>query len=327
MVNLKDGLVKPIIALAALAFTTAQPVFAEDNNDMSMYVSAGTGGVFYDYGEETDEAWTFEGKFGLRATPYFGTEFTFGGLPDINNRTYGKPNSAKELSEDTSALKYAVDFLFHPLAGPSDTLDPFVSAGLGVLHYDDSLENGKADPFFGMGIGTFYNFTDDFFARADYKLVNLTHDGEWNQHTLLSLGYRWGLDGGKGDQTGAMAGSESEDNLRGRELPLNTVYFAFDSSKLDKVAQDKLTENAKWLKENSGTKISLEGHCDERGTNEYNLALGDRRAQSAKKFIKNLGISEDQVATQSFGEEFPADAGHNEGSWAKNRRVEFREKK
>jgi len=101
------------------------------------------------------------------------------------------------------------------------------------------------------------------------------------------------------------------------------VYFEFDSSALLPEAQEVLKRKALWLRANPGASVVIEGHCDERGTNEYNLALGDRRAESAKQFLTDLGIAGPRLTTISYGEERPVDPGHNEESWAKNRRAHF----
>jgi peptidoglycan-associated lipoprotein len=85
-----------------------------------------------------------------------------------------------------------------------------------------------------------------------------------------------------------------------------------------------LENKAAWLRANGRYKVRIEGHCDERGTNEYNLALGERRANSAFKYLNALGVSADRMSTISYGEERPADPGHNEAAWAKNRRDEFK---
>jgi peptidoglycan-associated lipoprotein len=85
----------------------------------------------------------------------------------------------------------------------------------------------------------------------------------------------------------------------------------------------RIEKNADFLKENPAAKIRIEGNCDERGTNEYNMALGERRALSAKKYMKNLGIHADRMHTISFGEEKPLLHGHDEYSWAQNRRDDF----
>ncbi len=104
---------------------------------------------------------------------------------------------------------------------------------------------------------------------------------------------------------------------------LKDVNFAFDSAVLDNTAQSMLRMNAQYLLDNPSRKAVIEGHCDERGTNEYNLALGDRRARSAYDFLKGVGVKGDQMSTISYGEEIPLDPGHDEGAWARNRRAHF----
>ena len=85
-----------------------------------------------------------------------------------------------------------------------------------------------------------------------------------------------------------------------------------------------MNRNARLLNDNKTVKIRLEGNCDERGTNEYNMALGDRRANSVRQFLMDYGISDSRITTISFGEERPIDPGHNEDAWAKNRRCDFK---
>ena len=101
------------------------------------------------------------------------------------------------------------------------------------------------------------------------------------------------------------------------------IYFAFDHSELSPAAQAVLRNKAGWLQANSDVSVFIEGHCDERGTPEYNLALGDRRAESAKAFLADLGISPQRMTTISYGEERPVDPGSSEEAWAKNRRAHF----
>jgi len=101
------------------------------------------------------------------------------------------------------------------------------------------------------------------------------------------------------------------------------IFFAFDSSMLSDDAKHTLLRKEYYLKNNTGDSVTIEGHCDERGTNEYNLALGERRAESAKKYLVNLGIDASRLETVSYGEEKPVDSGHNEAAWAKNRRAHF----
>jgi peptidoglycan-associated lipoprotein len=104
---------------------------------------------------------------------------------------------------------------------------------------------------------------------------------------------------------------------------LATVYFEFDDFSLSDQAKAVLAQNAAWLMNNSQRDVIIEGHCDERGTDEYNVALGERRANSAKRYLISLGVNAAQLSTISFGEERPAVQGHTEAEWAKNRRAEF----
>jgi peptidoglycan-associated lipoprotein len=101
------------------------------------------------------------------------------------------------------------------------------------------------------------------------------------------------------------------------------IYFEFDSIQLAPEAQKILTKKGKWLRENPAAKVTIEGHCDNRGTNEYNLALGEGRAQSAKTFLMDLGIDISRLNTISYGEERPIDPQQSESAWAKNRRAHF----
>ncbi|MFP4071464.1 MAG: peptidoglycan-associated lipoprotein Pal [Desulfovibrionales bacterium] len=108
------------------------------------------------------------------------------------------------------------------------------------------------------------------------------------------------------------------------EIEENKIYFEFDSFELKPEARTVLQRKAEYLKEFPELKITIEGHADERGTDEYNLALGQRRAQAAYEFLVLLGVDGDRIRTISFGEERPAVTGSNEEAWAKNRRAEFR---
>jgi peptidoglycan-associated lipoprotein len=101
------------------------------------------------------------------------------------------------------------------------------------------------------------------------------------------------------------------------------IHFEFDKSRLLPEAKEILQEKAEWLSMHEDATVTIEGHCDERGTNEYNLALGDRRAESAKSFLTDLGISASRLTTVSYGEERPMDPRRNEEAWAKNRRAHF----
>ena len=118
------------------------------------------------------------------------------------------------------------------------------------------------------------------------------------------------------DGSGIVSGSQED-------LIVNVgdrVFFGYDSSDLDSDALELLQDQVAWLKQNSNVSVTIEGHCDERGTREYNLALGEKRAQAVKNYLIGLGINADRVSTISYGKERPAVVGSNDGAWAQNRR-------
>ena len=122
----------------------------------------------------------------------------------------------------------------------------------------------------------------------------------------------------------------AEDSIGGRSLdelnrnsPFKPVFFDLDSAELDDPGRAIVVGNAELLKKYSAWVITVEGHADERGTAEYNLALGERRAVAVKTYLISLGVAPDRVRTVSYGKEFPFDPGHSETAWAKNRRAHF----
>ena len=121
-------------------------------------------------------------------------------------------------------------------------------------------------------------------------------------------------------------GVDDADKLRGeiRAFESEYIYFDFDKSEIKADAKAVLEKKAAWLRANPSYKVRIEGNCDERGTNEYNLALGDRRAKAAQKYLNALGISMDRMSTISYGEEKPICTEKNENCWSKNRRDEFK---
>ena len=117
-------------------------------------------------------------------------------------------------------------------------------------------------------------------------------------------------------------GSKSLDDIN-RDSPLRPLFYGLDLAEVDAAGQQVLQGNADVLKKYSSWQITVEGHCDERGTAEYNLALGERRAVAARTYLVSLGIAGDRIKTVSYGKEFPFDAAHTEAAWAKNRRAHF----
>jgi len=124
--------------------------------------------------------------------------------------------------------------------------------------------------------------------------------------------------------------SISEDGISNRTLedlnrnsPLQPAFFGLDSSELDDAGRAIVASNAAILKKYPTWMVTIEGHCDERGTAEYNLALGELRAVAVKTYLVSLGVPPDRLRTVSYGKEFPFDPGHDEGAWSKNRRAHF----
>ena len=125
------------------------------------------------------------------------------------------------------------------------------------------------------------------------------------------------------DTTGRELPQLDLDNLLFGPAGLKPVYFDFDRSAIRGDGMATLKENADLIKQAPGVLIQIAGHCDERGTQEYNVALGEGQALAVRDYLIDLGISGSRMVTISYGEELPADPGHTEGAWAKNRRAEF----
>jgi len=117
-----------------------------------------------------------------------------------------------------------------------------------------------------------------------------------------------------------MAKSLEEVNL---EAPMKMIHFDYDRFFIREDAKPVLESNATWLRKFRSAKILIEGHCDERGTEEYNLALGEKRAKSTMEYLVSLGISPERMKIISYGKSQPLDSGHNEVSWQNNRRAQF----
>jgi|WetSurMetagenome_2_1015567.scaffolds.fasta_scaffold745397_1 peptidoglycan-associated lipoprotein len=134
-----------------------------------------------------------------------------------------------------------------------------------------------------------------------------------------------GVDSGAGSGAGGGAGASVNSGTgAGMAGPvISDIFFDFDSAALSSESQEQLKQNAAWMQSHSPAAVIVEGHCDERGTDEYNMALGERRADAAKDFLVRLGVPGSRLTTVSYGKERQFDPGHNEEAWAKNRRDHF----
>lgn len=129
------------------------------------------------------------------------------------------------------------------------------------------------------------------------------------------------------NQQAGIDSSALPEPIRGQtpqEVPdLKRIYFMFDSAQLLEPAKEQLRGNAAWIKGNPGLHVQIEGHCDERGTADYNYALGQRRADAARSYLISQGVEPERLHTISYGADRPADGGNNEMAWARNRRDQF----
>lgn len=301
---------------------------AQAENDPWTYW-LGAGAFFLEGSEPNEGGSLFEGRLGYDLDPNLTLEGGLGGSPFLEGRDYNAPHGREGTYNGRNSpgenwfVKTNVNLLYHMVGSDEDrTLDPYVSLNAGSNYYGKWREGSNWSPFAGPGMGLSYWFNKDAAVRGDYALL-FANDGKFqpNHSALLMAFYRFGADA---DTSGDRASRENGASDLGAKSsgPLKTVYFNYDKADVRKDQQSTLKANAEWLKSNPGKKVSLEGHCDERGTNEYNLALGARRAKSTYDYLRTLGIPKDQMTTQTFGEETPADPGHNEAAWSKNRRVE-----
>jgi peptidoglycan-associated lipoprotein len=125
------------------------------------------------------------------------------------------------------------------------------------------------------------------------------------------------------DKSSLSALKEGKPPVTPASSPLKDVFFDYDRYDLSSDARTILRANADWLKSNPNARVEIEGHCDDRGTNEYNLALGAKRAQSAREYLSTLGVAAGRLSTISYGEEIPVCKEQDEGCWRQNRRARF----
>ena len=131
------------------------------------------------------------------------------------------------------------------------------------------------------------------------------------------------LAGGGGSGSGSLSLAQRGQGPNGDSGPLHDVHFDYDSFELDESARQTMQGNAEWLKDHPNVRVEIEGHCDDRGTVEYNLALGAKRAAAVKNYLVALGVARDRLTTISYGEELPLCHEETESCWSENRRAHF----
>lgn len=309
-------------ALIALSFSAGN-VAAEDMEKDPLTYWLGGGAVFLEGGSPNYSGQLYEARLGYDLDPSWTIEAGLGGAPFLEGKDYGAPSDkeatfdGKNSTGENWMLKGNISALYHLDSQRTDGWDPYLSVIGGTSFFQKRRYDSNWEEFAGAGVGVSYWFDKDFAARLDYDFVAQNFDNvELNHHLLALVYYNF-----NSQEEAAPAPADSGLGAKSTN-PLNPVYYDFDKANLTKKSQETLKKNSEWMKANPGKKVSLEGHTDERGTNEYNMALGQRRAKSAEKYLKTIGVPKEQMSTTSYGEELPADPGHNEAAWSKNRRTE-----
>jgi len=216
---------------------------------------------------------------------------------------------------------------------PPEGLDGTASVGSQMSQSGDSRSGGRGDAGRGFGID----------GESDSGFLSEENVGESARSGGFSPGGSGGFGGSDGSDGSALGGgrfqSDAEpflggsgsggmDEARRQDFKstdnLKDIYFRFDQYDLDGQSRDTLRQNARYLQANSGAMIEIQGHCDERGTNNYNIALGERRAHSTKMYLVSQGVSARRIHVISYGEERPFCFDSNDACWLKNRRAHFR---
>lgn len=171
-----------------------------------------------------------------------------------------------------------------------------------------------------------WTYTDATEASIDNAIGEVATGGSRDVCPLQTTTYTISVTGPGGSITSSATVNVTP-SMTSAALSEFVIYFDFDKSIIREDAKPVLEKLATYLKGQKGVDILIEGHCDERGTNEYNFALGERRSQAAKNYLTDLGVDGSRIKTNSYGEERPANSGHDEEAWAKNRRDQFVEEK
>lgn len=307
-------------AAFSLVFGTSLASASEQTELPEWSVFVGGGFAFHEQDEPNYGGQLYETRISYTTSPRWSFEGSLGVFPFFEGRDFADRTFSTGLNTtgENWGLKGSADVLYHFNKDPERKWDPFMILGGGVTWLKKEVNDNSWDPFAELGVGITHQLNQAWSVRMDARTVVIGKNTEFNEHVMAYLGYRWG---GSGD---AVAEGEGLFDDEGKMRKLQTIYFDFDKSVLTEESQEKLRQNADWLKaqENAGKKVVVEGHCDERGTQEYNYALGERRAQSAYDYYRSLGVPQDKMSTVSFGEDNPVDPASNEEAWRKNRRAE-----
>ena len=244
--------------------------------------------------------------------------------PEISSSSEGV-----ESSDFTASNTQQEEGTFGGSGGPGDSrlfseepiLESGGSGGAGTSSGsgDGIVADNSFDSATGPG-GTGGSAIDNFGSSGEFNIGNGS-DGAFDGNPFVGSGGDGSGSGGDGSGSGDQMARRN--NTFHETSDLKDIHFNFDKYDLDSNSKQVLQQNAEYLKKNPGMKIEIQGHCDERGTNNYNIALGERRAHSTKKFLESLGIDASRLNTISYGEEKPFCFDSNENCWFQNRRAHF----
>ncbi|MDW7711759.1 MAG: peptidoglycan-associated lipoprotein Pal [Deferrisomatales bacterium] len=318
----------------AAALLAVSPVPASANQKGATELSLFGGAFIFDNSLDLDNGPVFGARIGQWLTRSWGAELSFAGVA-----------SEDESGSNVTPLLGHLDGLYH--FNPEGRWIPYLAAGAGAISYDKS---GNSSPKFlvDYGAGLKVLMTENLALRLDARQPLSFDSTKANWAFTAGLSYLFGK------AAPAVAAEEPPPPPPPAPRPeeprpapvvtppppappppppappapvLRRIHFDFDRYTITPAAREILQGNADFLKANPGAKLEIEGHCDERGTVEYNLALGENRAKAAMQYLVDLGVSADRLRVVSYGKERPLDPRHNEEAWALNRRAEFVEVK
>lgn len=294
---------------------------AEESN---WSAGVGTGVVFFQGDEEFNSSVLFDTKLNYALSDHFSLQTSMGWMPFLRADSSAASNPNRWHLDDSQAARAALDLIYNVKPG-REVGEWNSSLGItgGAMYYNNSLEDGGHwDAFVGAGAGLSYALSKKWDFRSDYRFLVEPDDRDLNHLAGMSLMYHLGRGGDDYSEVDENADYGALGENIGSSPGLKTIYFDYDKSALTEDSKTRLEANAMWLADNPEATLVLEGHCDERGTGDYNLALGQRRAERAREYLVNLGVEPERLKTVSYGEEVPAVSGSTEAAWAKNRRVE-----
>lgn len=309
-----------------LMFMLPVSAIAEQSKDYELSpwtTGIGAGAMFFEGDEEFNSTFITDLKFGYDVNENVTVETGLGWMPFLDAKSWTENDPETWHLDDSQGFRGSLDGMYH--FGERGSIRPHVAVTGGATYFSNNLRDQEHwVPFAGLGGGVTFPIDDRLSARADYRALYTFDRDEFNHLAMVSVLYRLAF----GDKSSSGATMAQEESYGAVDMPveqseegLQTIYFAFDKALLTGSAKAALDSNARFLQENPDMSIVIEGHCDERGTTEYNLALGERRARAAYDYLRSLGIASSRLSTVSYGEEQPVDPRSNEAAWAKNRRV------